>query len=214
MFDLLHALNGPTIRVSWNKGGSKRRIKLKPTKSQTELQRLVQQWMNSGPNLVELFKSDPELENRLRFGRTQLYPMHDGRGHLDWSPEISGTVLRPYEREALQDFMTLITNPLWKYLGGPCGRCGNYYLKKTKRQKVYCSRTCGLKTTAASAMRQRRLREQGKRIRNAQSFVDEWSKQKRRLAWKPWVSNRTGYTVRWITRAVNSGELRPPDRLQ
>ena len=107
--------------------------------------------------------------------------------------------------------MILITNPLWKQLGGPCGRCGDYDLKKTKRQKVYCPRACGLRTTAASAMRQRRQREQTNKIRNAQSLIDRWSKNKRRLAWNDWVSNRTGYTVRWFTRAVNNGKLRPSD---
>ena len=211
MFNLVHALNGPIHRISQTKGGSKQRVKLKPLASQQELRRLVQRWMDSGPDLIEMFTTEPELETRLSHGRTRFYPMHDGRGHLDWSPEISGTTLPPHEHEALQDFMILITSPLWKQLGGPCSRCKDYYLKKTKRQKVYCSRACALKTTAASAMRQRRQQEQGRKIRNAQSLIDEWSKNKRRLAWKDWVSNRTGYTVRWITRAVNNGELRPPD---
>jgi hypothetical protein len=60
-------------------------------------------------------------------------------------------------------------------------------------------------------MRRRRQKEHDNKIRNAQSLIDEWNKNKRRVVWKDWVSNRTGYTIRWITRAVNKKELRPPD---
>jgi hypothetical protein len=75
-----------------------------------------------------MFKKQPELELWVRYGRTILYAVHDGRGHLDLIPEIGSSGQPPYSKQALQDFMILITNPLWEFLGEPCARCGDYYL--------------------------------------------------------------------------------------
>jgi hypothetical protein len=43
------------------------------------------------PDLIQMFKKEPELELWVRYGRTILYPVHDGRGHLDWIPEIGSS---------------------------------------------------------------------------------------------------------------------------
>jgi hypothetical protein len=167
--------------------------------------------MSSGPDLIQMFKKEPELEPWVRYGRTILYPVHDGRGHLDWIPEIGSSGRPPYSKQALQDFMILITNPLWEYLGGPCARCGDYYLKKVRRQKIYCSRNCGAEATAVATTRRRRQQEHADKVRYAQNAIADWSKAKSRLGWKEWVSNETGYTARWITRAVTNDALKPPD---
>jgi hypothetical protein len=167
--------------------------------------------MDSGPDLIKMFEKEPDLEPRIRYGRTLFYPTHDGRGHLDWLPKFASTSRPSYRNEALQDFMVLITNPLWELLGGPCQRCGDYYLKKTKRQKAYCSRSCSSAATAVPAVTRQRQQEHAEKIRRAQAAIEKWSKAKRTLGWKDWVINHTGYKLQWITRAVNNGRLRPPD---
>lgn len=91
--------------------------------------------------------------------------------------------------------MTLITNPQWELLGGPCTRCGDYYLKKAKRRKKYCKRDCSSAATAVPAMIQKRQKH-AQKIHKTQISVDKWSEKKRRLPWKEWVSNQTGYTVK------------------
>jgi hypothetical protein len=212
MHNLVFALNGAKPRISVGSGGKKRtRVKRQPSESQTELRRLVQIWMDSGPDLIKMFKQEPGLEDQTRYGQTLFYPMHDGRGHLDWSPAMTGPRQPPFKDEALEDFMILITNPLWELLGGPCSRCGDYYLKKTKRQKTYCSRGCGTTATAASTMRRRRQQERNTKLQKARDAIKEWGEKKRRANWKQWVSDRTRYTTNWITRAVNKGDLHPPD---
>lgn len=211
MHDLIHALNGAQPKIPSSSSAKPRTVRLRPLKSQKQLRRLVQAWMDSGPDLIEMFKGDPDLEPLIRYGRMRFYPMHDGRGHLDWIPEITRTSESPYTERALQDFMILITNPLWYLLGGPCTRCANYYLKKAKRQNIYCSRNCGSEMTAIAAMKRRRQEEHAKKVRCAQDAIDEWSKAKRRLTWQHWVLNHTGYTARWITRAANKKDLKPPD---
>jgi hypothetical protein len=216
MYDLVQALNGVKPRVKQAGSLDKpRTVRLPPLRSQKHLRRLVQTWMNSGPNLIEMFKREPELELLVRYGKTRFYPTHGGRGHLDWIPEIANTAQSSYTKQAIQDFMFLIANPLWELLGGPCARCGDYYLKKAKRRTIYCSRNCSSEMTAIAAVKKRRQQEHADKVGRAQEAIEEWTKRKRRLGWKAWVSNLTGYTVRWITRAVSKGHLKPPlDRPQ
>ena len=211
MQNIVSALNGPTIHITAaDHSRPKKRISPPMSASQKQLQRLVREWMDSGPDLLKMFRKEPELEQLVRNGVTRFYPVHGGRGHLDWIPAVS-ELPSSYEAHALEDFMVLITNPLWELLGGPCVRCNNYYLKKTRRQKIYCSRSCGAKQTAHEAVTRRRKEEHSKKLRLAAKAGREWGEKKRRDTWREWVSRRTGLTGRWITRAVNRGELsRPP----
>jgi hypothetical protein len=154
-----------------------------------------------------MFRREPELTQRAHLGKTLFFPSSGARGYLDWSPILGEQAVLSPGDQAFEYFMTLITNPQWELLGGPCNRCGDYYLKMTKRQKTYCSRACSSKATAIPAVRLKRQKEHAYKIRKAQVTIDEWSGKKRSLPWKEWVSNQTGYTVKWITRAINNGSL-------
>ena len=82
--------------------------------------------------------------------------------------------------------------------------------KKTRRRRIYCSRRCSSTATAVPSVSRKRQMVQADRIRCAQDAISECSKAKRSHPWKDWVSKRTGYNVKWITRAVTNGHLRPP----
>jgi hypothetical protein len=213
MSDLVQALNRFRIPTRVVKPPTEpRTVRLALSDMQTELRRLITVWIKSGPNLRKMFRKDSALAQRAQIGKTVFYPSAGARGYLDWSPVLADqTALSPHD-QAFEYFMTLVTNPQWELLGGPCARCGDYYLKKTKRQKAYCSRACGATATAIPAMKRRRQKEHANKIRQAQGVIEEWGKAKRSRAWKEWVSVRTGYTAKWITRAVNNGSLRLPHR--
>jgi hypothetical protein len=211
MSELVRALNRTKIPTREGKSGVRRIVRLPLSDMQIELHRLVTNWRNSGPNLRKMFRRESEgIAERARLGKTSLLLSSGARGHLDWSPIFSEQAVLSQEDQALEYFMTLITNPQWDLLGGPCCRCGDFYLKKTKRQKKYCKRDCSSAATAIPAMRQKRQKEHAQRIRQAQISVDKRREKKRSLPWKKWVSNQTGYTVKWITRAVNNGSLKDP----
>ena len=186
-------------------------IRLELSEQQTELRLLVERWMKSGPNLRKLFARYPKLVDRTKCWEMFFYPTPRGQGYLDWNPAYAEANLTSPADYALRDFMTLITNPQWNSLGGPCRRCRNYFLKKTKRKGVYCSRSCSSGETAVCATRKWREREQAEKLTLAQRYIGEWIKVDRRLGWKVWVSNETGFTIRWLSRALNKGALRPPN---
>lgn len=136
--------------------------------------------------------------------------MADGRGHLDWFPKITETTQPSQKVQALEDFVILITNPQWSLLAGPCIRCGDYFLKKTKRGKTYCSKDCSSRATALPTMQRKRQQERSEKLEQAQNAIDKWGEKKRRISWKKWVSMETRFTTNWITRAVNKRDLVPP----
>lgn len=211
MMDLVNALNRIRITTHEEKRPNEpSQVRLGPSDMQIELDRLIKLWMNSGPNLRKMFRKHPELAQRVRAGSTVFSALPYGRGHLEWVPIENERAAPSPEDQALEYFMTLITNPQWKMLGGPCQRCKDYFLKKTRRQRVYCSRTCGSRVTAGQAVNRHRQQQRAKKIEIAQRAIGKYGEQKRRLAWKDWVSNHTGYTTQWITRAANKGELKQP----
>jgi hypothetical protein len=206
--EMVRSLNKPMVKI----GSNARRVPGDLSEIEKELRRLVESWMASGPNLNKMFKEEPELRLRTRQAQANFWPTPTGRGYLD------GLVLSSEEKppspkdDALRRFMTLITNPYWELLGGPCARCKDYYVKKTKRQKVYCSRTCSSRATAVPAIKQKRQQVQDEKIFLAQKFIAEWRRRAkgRRPEWKRWVSMETGYSIQWLSRAANNGRLQKP----
>jgi hypothetical protein len=210
--ELVHALNRTRITTYVGERSDQTNlIRLKPSEMQIELNRLVNLWLKSGPNVRKMFRREPKLTRRAQKGKTVFYPLPGGRGYLEWMPVSAETAVISPQDQALEYFMTLITNPLWEMLCGPCRTCKDFYLKKTNRPRVYCSKKCSSAGTAVPAVNRRREQERDQKIRRAQDAICEWGKVKRRLALKDWVITRTGYTSRWVTRALNSGSLRFPD---
>ena len=211
MVELVHALNRTRIAThEVTRPDEERLVRLRPSEMQIELYRLITLWKKSGPNLRKMFRKNPELAERAGAGSTVFYTLPYGRGYLDWFPIANERAASSPQDQALRYFMTLITNPQWEMLGGPCRRCKDFFLKKTRRRRIYCSRKCGSRITAVQAVKRHRQQEHAKKIQRARNAKEEWGKRRRRLSWKEWVSNATGYSVKWITRAVTSGELRQP----
>ena len=112
---------------------------------QRELHRLVRNWFESGLNVKKLFEADPLLARASMRFPAQMIPTQTGQARLIYmtAPES----MKPGDplEIALGLFLSFLLNPANSKLAGPCRQCGKYYLKKTKRQVVYCSDICGRK---------------------------------------------------------------------
>jgi len=166
---------------------------------------------SSGPNLEAFLKERPNLARKAKRFKVRFWPGPAGRGYLDWidkSYRIKETSPADY---AFHQFMTLVTNPLWNLLKGPCYRCGDYFLKKRKQQK-YCSRTCSSATAAHSSQRRTRDRIQSEKLQSAQEAIDKGRPSRYKRSNNVWVVAETGFSPQWVGRAVNAGKLEvPPD---
>ncbi len=178
---------------------------------QEELRKLVALWQDSGPNVEKLFRKFPQLGRWSVKGRMYFRPTATGRAYLDWEPESDITGEDSSKVLAMEYFLELISNPNWEFLGGPCDGCAKYYLKNTKRQKVYCSRKCAKNSTAKAATDIKRKQEEARKISLAKKLIAECSEPSN---WKRWVAHKSDLTVWWLTRAVNDGRLRSPGNLK
>lgn len=207
-------LNSPAVTVPyWLDDSNWEWRNTDSTDAQQELRRLIAEWNRSGPNLLKLFKENPELQASCSEGTTHLIPNRDGVAQLAWFPRVKGHKNRSQKDAALSCFIQFLVNPLATSLGGPCERCERFYIKNTKRQKKYCSPRCGTAVTALSATQRRRKASYSRKLMIAERAMAQWSKRNSaRMPWKKWVKAHTNneITEQWLTRAVNSGKLDAP----
>jgi hypothetical protein len=174
------------------------------------LRQLVARWKKSGPNLQKLLDADRELHKLVGYVfQVVLLATKSGGAQLAMTP---GNHLDLNSREDIDllIFVELLLNPQWEKLGGPCDRCRKYYIKKTARQKAYCSRSCGTAATARQTTLKRRAERHTDKLRRAAEAAQRWGTSASKLNWKEWVSKQQpDITPKWLTRAVNKGELQP-----
>jgi hypothetical protein len=178
-----------------------------------ELRKLVSAWQRSGPNLSAMIAEDKSLGVRVRRGSTFLVTTENGYGYLGWEPVGFGNAVG-WDGIALRYFLCLVTQPEWCWrLGGPCDRCGRYYVKRRTSQKKYCEQRCGSAATATAATKARRLGMHGEKLRRARVLARRWSRSRTRLDWKEWISRtERRLSLQFLTRALNKGELREPKK--
>lgn len=181
------------------------------------LRELVRAWQLSGPHLYEFSRQQrtmwTEVHRYWVEGR-KLNPLlllgapGGGAGiGMNCRPESD-----PY-KEALRLFIELLLNPECHKLAGPCSRCEKYYVRRSARNKIYCSRSCGTRATALAATRKRRDEEHADKLARAAAAAQEWTVARTNKDWKSCVSRRhPDITVRFLTRALNKGQLKLPTK--
>jgi hypothetical protein len=197
------------------------------------LRELVKAWQDSGPNLEKMiWGSHKHLHNYLEalYSRVSWMPTTGGRAMLFVIPDVrqlaelvgqervyrqkpNGTWMFNREAEAWKEFGYFTLNPHCEELAGPCARCGNYYVKKRKSQKVYCSRRCGNAATAVVRTAKKVKDERQKKTLRAKALIRKWNTLKGRsgLVWKEWLRKQEpSITDKFVTRRVNAGELPEP----
>jgi hypothetical protein len=188
---------------------------------QLALSRLIKSWQASGPNLKKMMHADSEQWRDVQESwKATWLPTRTGRAHLHLFPDLPAGHMKKGEDGAYRPtpqggalllFYSLTINPEWDRLGGPCERCTRYYVMNTVRHKKYCSRRCSSFATATASTRKRLDWEHADKLRRARAAAQMSLKARTRLNWKQWVSRKEpDITPKWLTRAVNKGELRSP----
>jgi hypothetical protein len=179
------------------------------------LRGLVAAWRESGPNLARFMRDWPTHSQNIS-RMLEANPIQFAWGNLGGCLFVKTFIDRlatTPRLEAYRWFCLLITNPFWDRLAGPCVRCGRYYARRAVRKRIYCSRSCGSKTTALLATAKLRERQHAEKVQRAQAAVQRWKCAATKLDWKTWVSrNEKDISVSFLTRSVNRGEIVAPSR--
>jgi hypothetical protein len=181
----------------------------------TELQSYVDSWIKSGCDSTRWWENNPAVADRLQHTvdkhlRILLIPDPSGPATQTWLSRSTVDLRRRSSPFALLDFAQLLCSPLGKDIRR-CPRCLLYFLNKSgHRKKVYCKRRCATNTSAETTTRARREREREERLARANRTLKAWILNPHGQDWKPWVAKRTRLTIKWLTRAVNKGDLHPP----
>ena len=101
-------------------------------------------------------------------------------------------------------------------LAGPCQwkHCGKYWLlKKGKLRPSYCSRQCCQRASATEYTRRRLEKERADKLERAEKAARRWRTARTKNDWKIFVlKQEPDITSKFLTRAVNKGELKPPTK--
>jgi hypothetical protein len=96
-------------------------------------------------------------------------------------------------------------------LGGPCKACEEWYIRKTARPSIYCSRACsinGQKAKERQAQRHKLLTDIETAARNYESLSD--GSRYRKMGWRKYVMDATGTSQKFLTQIIKNGEITPP----
>jgi hypothetical protein len=168
---------------------------------------LKMNWPPGSPTLTEVEKN---LHVRLGFSLAGAYTIviYDP-GERAWTPWDLAWYL----------FIRLITDPQLATFAGPCKRakCRKYFVRTTKHDRVYCSHTCATRDCAIARTKEVREQMRKEKLSAANEAIAKWERLRGAgRTKKTWQEFTAAYnpaaeiTPKFLTRAVNNGELRPP----
>ena len=174
----------------------------------------VDSWRKADCDFGTWKKSDPDgLYTRIqKYLQSVLYvvtPANDGRANI--AAQWRTSDFPPPNILAAEDFLGLITSPFYRDVH-PCRRrnCRRYFLR-TPRRTAYCSVKCATHSTAVISTRKRRDETLKAKLSKAQRELDKFLEHKLAHAdWKHKVAERAGISLRFLTRHINSRNLKDP----
>lgn len=189
----------------------------------SEMRRLFEAWMASGPNVQKLLLSHPELREYLPgaggVSAWRAHPIPLGSGIRVMVEPYAAN--QPANREELlQDearlmFMHFLMNPLRDQILGPCARknCGRYFRRRRKADTKYCSRECAQLQAGANSADRRRETERKEKLKRADQSIKRWVRARTNLDWKTFVhQEEPDITPKFLTRAVTEKDLQNPTK--
>jgi len=145
------------------------------------------------PNLHDEPEEEPALTRLYEFGRLSAMGVirEQGRCANHWS------------------FVKLLTNPLRADIR-VCDRCRRWFLNRSgHRNKRFCARRCAVLNAVTRSVKKRRETNRSEKLQRVRRAIRDWTP-RAGSDWKRWASKRAGLSTKFITRALNRGELRLP----
>jgi hypothetical protein len=176
-------------------------------------------WLPKLRGWLELWWNAPSLNAMLAENPRVLKAI--GREHVSYYvPSFAKHAfqeLRAPRNIAVWLFIQITLNPECWRLGG-CPRCGKVFVRQSVRASIYCSHRCASAASAVLTYKKQRVERDCRKLEAAQVAIERWEhlSQKNRATKQGWKEFVAGYdpaaelTTKYLSRAVNSGRLKPP----
>jgi hypothetical protein len=183
---------------------------------------LVGKWQETNWNLAACFQKYPQVEHQvtrfLRSGLWKLMPSLSGPSVLAGPVGPFGSItlrsgrdnptLRA-RRDALRLFVEVVRHPSCDRLR-KCVRCHRYFFGRPSQKCCPRPRRCGSTLAAIEASKRNWRAARQQKLELARAQCVEWQRRRLPVDWKLWVAKQIGVSPKWVTRAINLGELTPP----
>jgi hypothetical protein len=178
-----------------------------------EAQTLLDSWMESGHEYGKWKAQYPKLFVQVEGTVSDTYYSLDELNDEPITTRLYVLGKEPARSFCVYDlnwlFLNLLQNPLRNDLA-KCDRCREWFLNRSgHRNKRFCRRRCAVLDSVTRWVKQRRERERHEKVKRAQAAIRDWTRDKGD-DWKAWVSKRTCLSEKFLTRALNRGELKSP----
>jgi hypothetical protein len=187
----------------------------------TKLRRWVRSWQKANASVEtvsalralakELSKEDrSELERFLEGVRVFMLP----NGTLAIEDHIPRGRGQRYNLAAIE-FTRLLRNPRRIFLAGPCLSCERWYIRKYIKEKPGSSRYCSNRCKGNFRKAKRRNATKAKLLEEIRKAISRYKQlptnhRYRENGWAAFVTEATRTTKKYLTQAINRGELVPP----
>lgn len=170
-----------------------------------ELRELVTAWVECGGDW-QVFLSGMPASTRRAFARGTYYLPEDSQ-ELVLVPMPSP---HPDATPAQHIFLQFVLHHESWRLGGPCPKCGRFYLRKKAHEQVYCSTRCNVRDKAQAAMQKKRHAAHAAELQKVQKAIMLWQEKKKQGDWRAWVDLQTGISPRKLAVWVGKGWIEAP----
>ena len=180
------------------------------------LRNLVGKWCQSDWSLRDCFEKHPKIRWQiaefLRRDPLMIVPAKAGPSQVVRAtqrfPRRRDNPQARARREATVLFIDLIRHPAGERLR-MCLRCKRYFFGRPDQKCCPRPRRCGSYRAAIKSTKERWHKKRKEKLYAAREAIAEWHPGSGK-PWKTFVAERVGKTEKWVTRAVNCGELTVP----
>ena len=190
-----------------------------------ELRAMVEKWRESNWDLTRCFQRHPRMQQKIEqlsrreplvllaaSGATPKFINPFGPTLVQRWPRGKDKPLARARRDAMILFVRLFQDSNHVRMG-KCVRCGRYFFGRPGQKCCPRPRRCSSYLAAIESTKRRWKNDREAKLQEARAACDEWERRKSPINWKLWVADEVDVSVKWITRAVNAGELNEPLKL-
>lgn len=176
-----------------------------------KLRRIIEAWQKARE------EHPYELTSKMKLSATDRRSLENATKGRHLTANLDGTLRLVFSGRrdpAAERFINLMGSTTYtqQLLGGKCANCECWYVRKTVRPSIYCSRPCAINGQKAKERKGKHddlVEDINQAVLNYESLKPD--SRLRRHGWKAYVIEATGVSPNMLTRLIKKGDARVPE---